>query len=131
MKLLTMRWKVVPSKNPERASFLKFSIVFGAASFQNSTTISPSLVLMTATSLDAFMGDSFFSSAHSAVVPKVRLISSQTKIENLIRTCGTNHRDCHARFVIPSPAVAGRNLSLLIRRGSLHWQRDSKRCLPV
>jgi hypothetical protein len=42
--------------------------VFGAASVQNCTTISPSLVLITATSLDGFMGalSSFFSSAAKA-----------------------------------------------------------------
>jgi hypothetical protein len=40
---------------------LKFSTVFGATSGQNSATISPSLVLITATSFVEFIG--FFSSA--------------------------------------------------------------------
>src|SRR5207248_3336617 len=61
MNPLTIRWKIVPSKNPWRASFLKFSIVFGAASVQNCTTISPSLVLITATSFEEFID--LFSSA--------------------------------------------------------------------
>jgi len=46
---------------------LKFSIVFGAASAQNYTTTSPSLVLITATSFDGFMDEVFlFSSAANA-----------------------------------------------------------------
>src|SRR6266496_3746237 len=64
---------------------LKLSIVFGAASVQNCTTISPSLVLITATSLDEFMGalSSFFSSAASTAIPN----KIGTKIENFIFFC--------------------------------------------
>src|SRR5438876_831413 len=77
-------------------SFLKFSIVLGAASFQNCTTISPSLVLMTATSLDAFIGGfSLFSSAAKSA----ELSNSATaKIDNFILTSATKRRCCHGEL---------------------------------
>src|SRR5258706_11634750 len=53
MKPLMMRWKPVPSKKPWRESFLKFATVFGASFSQNSATITPLEVVMTATSSDA------------------------------------------------------------------------------
>src|SRR6266508_922022 len=89
----TIRWKMVPLYNPWRASFLKFSIVFGAASVQNWTTISPSLVLITATSFDAFIVglSAFFSSAAKSV----ELKNSAAKIDIFIMICGTNEQVCH------------------------------------
>jgi hypothetical protein len=59
--------------------------VFGAASVQNCTTISPSFVLITATSLDEFVGvvSGFFSSAAKTDVA----INSSNKIEYFIGFC--------------------------------------------
>src|SRR6266516_6069735 len=70
-------------------------MVFGAASVQNRTTISPSLVLITATSFDEFMGvfSSFFSSAASAAVPN----NIAVKIDNFIPFCSGGLRHSQIR----------------------------------
>jgi hypothetical protein len=56
--------------------------------------MSPSLVLITATSFDEFMGVfcSFFSSALNIA----ELISTASKIDSLMLTCGTMMGRCHA-----------------------------------
>src|SRR5439155_123680 len=88
-------------------SFLKFSTVFGAASDQNSMTISPSLVLITATSLDGFIGEvSLFSSATAAATSAV---SNPAKIDNFILTSDTNTVRCHGRTVEAGVSPAGIN----------------------
>src|SRR5207248_1756498 len=79
-------------------SFLKLSTVFGATSGQNSAIISPSLVLITATSFVEFIG--FFSSAltdatTSAAASKLIRIDFMT-------ICGTSPARCHASFPLPT-----------------------------
>src|SRR5215472_9654631 len=83
MNPLTIRWKIVPLKKPWRASFLKLSMVFGAASVQNCTTIWPSLVFITATSLDEFMG--LFSSFFSPAARTAELNITTERIRNFIQ----------------------------------------------
>src|SRR5439155_6022713 len=82
------RWNAVPSIKPDFASFLKFSTVFGATSGQNSATISPSLVLITATSFLSFIGIvsffsgvvSFLSSPRRGVPPRANPIMQQNNV---------------------------------------------------
>jgi len=85
-------------KNPNAPVFLKFSIVFGAASFQNCTTISPSLVLITATSLDAFIVgfSAFFSPEAKTADPSN---SATAKIDDFTPTSGTNAGRCHIHLL--------------------------------
>src|SRR5438552_8801257 len=78
MNPLIIRWKMVPSYKPVRASFLKFSIVFGAASVQNCTTISPSLVLITATSFEGIID--LFSSARMVAMTSAETIIRRNSV---------------------------------------------------
>jgi hypothetical protein len=65
---------------------LKFSTVFGATSGQNSATISPSLVLITATSFGSlmaavsFFGSSFFSSLRTGVATTANPSTQQSNV---------------------------------------------------
>src|SRR4029450_8144721 len=68
-------------------------MVFGAASVQNCTTITPLFVLIPATSFDVLIGEaSFFSSAAKTAA----LNSTARRTDNFMLTNGTNAMSCRA-----------------------------------
>src|SRR5438270_94478 len=89
-------------------------MVFGAASLQNSTTMSPSLVLITATSFDEFIGffSSFFSSAEEKKEEKKPMNSS-----NEVAVIKTSEGDMVVEFWSDAAPKTIENFKTIARKG--------------